>query len=132
MVFIWIWSIKTYYLLYSCAKPILGKNLVPEILAKMLLTNQIVKFLNWLCLLNKIMTFCMSMQIQKLKVDWNILRWHGQKWVCPLWSQDAKSGSIARRNQWNKLIFGVQESSGKSKVTLIIFVFWQSKTVQAF
>ena len=60
-----IYKKNLYYLLYSCAKPILGKNLVPEILAKMLLTNQIVKFLNWLCLLNKIMTFCMSMQIHR-------------------------------------------------------------------
>ena len=39
-----------YYLLYSCANPIFGKNLVPEIWDKMLLANQITGFLNQLYL----------------------------------------------------------------------------------
>ena len=39
-----------YYLLYSCANPIFGKNLVPEIWAKMLSANQITGFLNQLYL----------------------------------------------------------------------------------
>ena len=34
------------YLLYHCRNPLLGKNLVPEICAKMLSTNQIAVFLN--------------------------------------------------------------------------------------
>ena len=43
-----IWSIKKVYkeLLYSCTNPILEKNLIPDIWAKMLLTNQSVAFLN--------------------------------------------------------------------------------------
>ena len=40
----------SYYLLYSCTNPMLGKNLVPEIWAKMLSANQIAGFLNWLYL----------------------------------------------------------------------------------
>ena len=38
----------------------------------------------------------------------------GQKWVWLRWSKDTKIGCISRRNQWNKLIFGmllkIQES----------------------
>ena len=34
------------YLLYSSTNPIFGKSLVPEIWAKILLTNQIAVFLN--------------------------------------------------------------------------------------
>ena len=41
-----------YYLSYYCTNPILGKNLVPQIWAKMLLANQIAGFLNWLYLQN--------------------------------------------------------------------------------
>ena len=37
---------SSYYLLYSCTNPILGKNLVPEILAKMFSASQIAGFLN--------------------------------------------------------------------------------------
>ena len=36
----------SYYLLYSCTNLMLGKNLVPEIWAKMLSANQIAGFLN--------------------------------------------------------------------------------------
>ena len=32
---------------------------------------------------------------------------HGQKWVWPLCSQDSKIGCMSRKNEWNKLIFGV-------------------------
>ena len=42
----------SYYLLYSCTNPMLGKNLVPEIWAKMLSADQIAGFLNWLYLQN--------------------------------------------------------------------------------
>ena len=38
------------YLLYSCTNPILGKNLFPEIWAKILLAYQIAGFFNWLYL----------------------------------------------------------------------------------
>ena len=37
-----------YYLLYSCTDPIFGRNVVPEILAKMLSANQIARFSNQL------------------------------------------------------------------------------------
>ena len=37
---------SSYYLLYSCTSPILGKNLVPEMLARMFLASQIAGFLN--------------------------------------------------------------------------------------
>ena len=37
---------SAYYLLYSCANPIFGEDLVPEIWAKMLLANHIAVFLN--------------------------------------------------------------------------------------
>ena len=32
---------------------------------------------------------------------------HGRKWLWPLWSKDTKIGCISKRNQWNKLVFGV-------------------------
>ena len=35
---------------------------------------------------------------------------------------DIKIGCISRRNQWSKLIFGVDENLGDLKDTLIIFV----------
>ena len=37
-----------YYLLYSCTDPIFGRNLISEILAKMLSANQIARFSNQL------------------------------------------------------------------------------------
>ena len=42
-----VYKESSYYLLYSCTNPILGKNLVPEIWAKMLSVNQTAGFLNW-------------------------------------------------------------------------------------
>ena len=42
-----VYKESSYYLLYTCANPILGRNLVPEIWAKMLSANQIAGFLNW-------------------------------------------------------------------------------------
>ena len=42
-----------YYLLCSCTNPTFGKNLVPEIYAKVLSVNHIVRFLNNLFLQNK-------------------------------------------------------------------------------
>ena len=39
---------ESYYFLYSCSNPILWKNLVPEIWARMFLANQVAGFLNWL------------------------------------------------------------------------------------
>ena len=47
-----VYKESSYYLLYSCTNPILGKNLVPEIWAKMVLVNQTTGFLNWLYLQN--------------------------------------------------------------------------------
>ena len=47
-----VYKESSYYLLYSCTNPILGKNLILEIWAKMLLANQIAGFLNWLYLQN--------------------------------------------------------------------------------
>ena len=41
-----VYKESSYYLVYSCTNPRLGKNLFPEILAKMLLANQIAGFLN--------------------------------------------------------------------------------------
>ena len=55
IIFFWIWKESSYYLLYFCTNPILGKNQVPEIWAKMLSVNQIAGFLNWLYLQNKMM-----------------------------------------------------------------------------
>ena len=47
LVFAWIWSqMKVYMICYSCTNPIFGKNLVLESWARMLLANQIVRFLN--------------------------------------------------------------------------------------
>ena len=37
---------RSYYLQYSCTIPVLGKNVVPEIWAKILLADQITGFLN--------------------------------------------------------------------------------------
>ena len=47
-----VYKERSYYLLYSWTIPVLGKNLVPEIWAKMLLADQITGFLNWLYLQN--------------------------------------------------------------------------------
>ena len=56
-----------YLLLYSCSNPILRKNLVPEIWAKIFSANQITGFLNKVYLLDKMMKktpiFCMLIQI---------------------------------------------------------------------
>ena len=41
----------------------IGKDLVPEIWAKMISANYIAEFLNWLYLQKKMMIFCMLMQI---------------------------------------------------------------------
>ena len=49
-----VYKESSYYLLYSCSNPILGKNPVLEIWAKMLLANQIVGFLNWLYILQNV------------------------------------------------------------------------------
>ena len=43
----------------------------------------------------------------KLKANWKILGGCGKIWVWPLWSKDTKIGCISKRNQWNKLVFGV-------------------------
>ena len=45
-----VYEESSYYLLYSCTNPIRGKNLVPEIWAKMLSVNQTAGFLNRLYL----------------------------------------------------------------------------------
>ena len=45
-----VYNESFYYLQYSCTNSIFGKNLVPEIWAKMLLVNQIAGFLNQLYL----------------------------------------------------------------------------------
>ena len=77
-----------YYLLYSCTNLILGKNLVPEIWAKMLSTNQIAVFFYWL--LSRIKwwkspIFCMLMQIHRnYKLIEKYWFGHGQKWVWSL------------------------------------------------
>ena len=52
--------------------------------------------------------FCMLIQVhgkQKLIEKY----WGGrcQKWVWPLCSQDSKIGSMSKKNEINKLIFGV-------------------------
>ena len=99
---------SSYYLLYSCTNPILEKNLLPEIWAKMLLANHITGFLNWLNLQNT------KMKKPHEKAWWKNLKlvekyWsgHGQKWVWKLWSKDTKIGCISKRNKYNKLVFGV-------------------------
>ena len=43
----------------------------------------------------------------KLKLVEKYWGGHGQKRVWPLWSKGTKIGCISRRNEWNKLIFGV-------------------------
>ena len=43
-----------YYLLCSCTNPIFGKDLVPEMLAKILSASQITGFLNELYLQSKL------------------------------------------------------------------------------
>ena len=64
-----VYNPNVYYLLDSCANSILGKNLVLEILAKILLANQIVGFLNQLYLKNKLirtnLIFRMLIQIHE-------------------------------------------------------------------
>ena len=61
------------YLLCSCTNPIFWKDLVPEILAKMLSASQIAGFLNQLFLQNKLMKQSHFLHLdtnsQKLKVD---------------------------------------------------------------
>ena len=61
------------YFLYSCTNLMFGKNLVPEIWAKMLSSNQIKGFLNQLYLQNKMMKKPTFLHIDtdswKLEVD---------------------------------------------------------------
>ena len=75
-----------YYLLYSCTNLIFGKNLVPEIWAKMLSANQATGFLNQLCLENKMMKKSDFLYIDtdswKLEVDWKILWWVWSRMGC--------------------------------------------------
>ena len=74
-----VYKDRLYYLLYSFTNPILRKNLVPEIWAKMPSANQIAGFLNWLYLLNKMIKKPDFLHIVtdswKLKVSWKILGW---------------------------------------------------------
>ena len=100
ITFSWIWSLKkVHYLLYSCTNLILGKNLVPEIWAKMLLANEIAGLLNWLNLQNP------KMKKPDEKAWWKHMElvekyWsgHRQKWVWKLMSKDTKTGCISKRN----------------------------------
>ena len=68
-----VYNERLYYLLYSCTNPIFGKNLVPEIWAKMLLANQITGFLNQRYLQNKMMKnpnfLHVDTDLWKLEVD---------------------------------------------------------------
>ena len=93
-----VYKESSYYLLYSCTNPILGKNLVPEIWAKMLSANQIAGFLNWLYLQNT-----------KIKKAWFFACWYRlmeiKSWL-PLWSKYTKIDCISKRNSWKKLVFG--------------------------
>ena len=61
-----------YYLLCSCANSVFGKNLVPEIEAKMVSANQIPGFLNQCCYIDD---FHAGTSSGKLKVDSMIFRW---------------------------------------------------------
>ena len=75
-------------MLHSFTNPVLGKNLVPEIWAKMLAPNQIAEFLNRLYIWNKMTKKPDFLHVDtdswKLKVDRKILEWDGQKWVWPV------------------------------------------------
>ena len=60
-----VYKESSYYLLFCCTNPILGKNLVPETWVKMLSANQIAEFWNWLYVQNycwKSLNFCMLIQ----------------------------------------------------------------------
>ena len=59
-----------------CTNPIFGKNLVPEILAKMFSANQIAGFLNQCFPQKKSMNFLhVDTNSQKLKVEWKFSGW---------------------------------------------------------
>ena len=58
---------------------------------------------------------------------------YGQKWVWLLWSHGSKTDCISKKNQWNRMIFlKSNTSSGKLKITLIIFGWSWSKIVGNF
>ena len=102
-------SVNFQYLLCSSTNPIFGKNLVPEIQAKMHSANQIVGFLNRQ---NKLI-FYMLIQIHKNRKQ-KSFGWAWSKMVWPFWSQDSKIDCISKMSRWNKLIFSmlvqIQES----------------------
>ena len=73
-----VYKESLYQLLYFCTNPVLGQNLVPELQAKILLTNQIAGFLNQLFLLKKMMKpdfLYANTDSVKLKVNQKILGW---------------------------------------------------------
>ena len=51
----------------------------------------------------------------KIEIDWH---GHGQKRVWPLCSQDSKIGCMSRKNERNKLVFGVLIQIHESKKLL--------------
>ena len=88
-------------------------------MGQMHLANQVAGFFNWLYLQNKMMNkpdfLFVDIEInENQKVIEKPKDGKGQKWVWLRWSKDTKIGCISRRNQWNKLIFGmlwkIQES----------------------
>ena len=87
-----VYNESLYSLLYALTNLIFGKILVPGIWAKMLLTNQIVGFLNQLYLYKKMTKSLISCIM--IQIHWNC----GHKWVCSFWPQDSQTGSISQRN----------------------------------
>ena len=118
-----------HYLLFSCTNPVLGKNLIPEICAKMLLANQIAGFLN-----------CLSLE-QNYEKTWFFACWYKFREI-KSWLKNIGVGGVFKNgcghsglrtlklavskegiNEINWfLVFG--KNSGKPKVTLIIFGWW--------
>ena len=86
-----------YYLLCFCTNLLYGKNVVPEIWAKMLSAIEIAGLLNQAFLQSKSMKEPLFLHVlTKIKLMEKFLLGHGQKSVGPIWSLDSKIDSISR------------------------------------
>ena len=117
-----------YYLLCSWTNPIFGKNLVPDIEAKILSANHVGGFLNQVFHQNKLMKqphyglWTLKLTVSQEWVDginWIFACWYRftkiKSWSKIYWVSLVKNGCdqsgqskiyfISKMNRWNKLIF---------------------------
>ena len=104
------------YLMCSCTNPIFGKNIFPEIQAKMLSANQIAGFLNQVFLQNKLMKqphFChVDANSQQLKVEWKFFIW--------AWSKMALTNLVSGLQNW---LYLKSEMMGGTNFCMLVQIY---------